>query len=272
MRNIVKRSITGTIYLIIITGSILLGKYAFSIVFLAITIAALFEFYKTIADNRFFPDKYTGILTGSALYIITFLAASDICSKELYLLIIPLFVLLFVVELFRDKPFPFVNLAVTILGIVYVSLPLSLLNYMVFPGACQDKYTYEILLGFLILIWTNDTAAYISGITLGRHKLFKRISPEKTWEGFIGGAAVTIIVALLIHNAFNLIDRIDLLVFGIIVSTIGVAGDLAESMLKRSTNIKDTGNILPGHGGILDRIDSMLLTAPLIFCYLMLVK
>lgn len=267
-----KRSITGTIYLIIIIGSILLGSYTFSLVFLAINILALFEFFKIIAGNGFFPEKYTGILTGSVLFIVTYLVASEVYGSKLYFLIIPLLVVLFIIELFRNKPSPFVNIGITILGIVYISLPLSLLNYLVFPKIQPDKYTYEIILGYLVLIWTNDTSAYISGITFGKHVLFKRISPKKTWEGFIGGALVTMVVAFLIHGAFDVINRTDLLVFGIIVSTIGVAGDLVESSLKRSTNIKDTGNILPGHGGILDRIDSILLTSPLIFCYLMLLK
>jgi phosphatidate cytidylyltransferase len=272
LSNLLKRSITGTIYLIILIGSILLGSYSFGLVFLGINILALFEFFKITGSNRFFPEKYTGLLTGSALFIITYLVASEIYSSKLYLLIVPMLVLLFIIELFRNKPFPFVNIGITILGIIYISLPLSLLNYVVFPKVQPDKYTYEIILGYLVLIWTNDTSAYISGITLGKHVLSERISPKKTWEGFIGGALATMIVAFLIHGAFDVINRTDLLVFGIIVSTIGVAGDLVESLLKRSTDIKDTGNILPGHGGILDRIDSILLTSPLVFCYLMLLK
>ncbi len=272
MSNFLIRSISGTVYLIIIIGSIFTGKYTFGLLFFTINILALLEFYKIIADKMFFPAKYTGIVIGSVLFVTTFLISSNRCNNQLYLVFIPLSVLITVPELFRNKPYPFINIAITMLGVLYISLPLSLLNYIVFHGIQPGNYSYEILLGYLILIWTNDTSAYISGITLGRHLLFKRVSPKKTWEGFIGGGVVTIIVAWLMSGTFTVIGRIDFLMFAVIVSIIGVAGDLAESLLKRSANLKDAGNILPGHGGILDRIDSLLLTSPLIFCYLMIIN
>jgi len=272
LSNLLKRSITGTIYLTLLIGSILLGKYTFSALFLAINVLALFEFFNIIANNKFFPNKYLGIAIGSALFILAFVISSKMSNSRFYIFLIPLLILLFCAEIYRNKHYPFVNIAITILGIVYISIPLSFLNYFVFPEIQQHKYTYEILLGYFILIWTNDTSAYIFGMTLGKHKLFKRVSPEKTWEGFIGGAVVTIIVACILPGAFNILNRIDFIVLGFIVSIFGVAGDLAESLLKRSINLKDTGKILPGHGGILDRIDSVLLTSPLIFGYLLVFK
>lgn len=213
-----------------------------------------------------------GIAFGSVLFILSFVISSGIAGSQLYFTLILLAVLVFIFELFRNKPDPFINVAVTFLGILYISVPLSFINYIVFPAGNLSGYTYSVLLGYLILIWTNDTSAYIFGLTIGKRKLFKRISPNKTWEGFIGGAIITIIVAVLIPGLFSTLNRTDLLAFGGIVSTAGVAGDLTESMLKRSMEIKDTGNILPGHGGVLDRIDSILLTSPLVFIYLVLFK
>jgi phosphatidate cytidylyltransferase len=272
LSNFIKRLITAAVCIILIIASLILGKYTYGLILFTVNLAALYEFFSIISYKNISPARYSGIIFGSVLFILSFLISSDIVSSQFYLTLIPLAVLVFIFELFRNKPDPFINIAFTFLGILYISVPLSIINYIVFPSGNLSGYTYSILLGYLILIWTNDTAAYIFGVIIGKHKLFKRISPKKTWEGFIGGAVTTIIVAILIPGLFSSLNRTDLLVFGGIISTIGVAGDLSESMLKRSIDIKDTGNILPGHGGVLDRIDSILLTSPLIFIYIALFK
>ncbi len=272
MSNFIKRLITGVLCIIIIIASLLLGKYTFGLVLFTVNLFALFEFFNIISNKNLYPVKYLGITFGSGLFIISFLISSNTVSSQFYLILIPLAVSVFIFEIFRNNPDPLINIAVTFLGVIYISVPLSFINYFVFPAGKMHEYTYSVLLAYLVLIWTNDTVAYIFGITIGKHKLFKRISPKKTWEGFIGGAVITIVVAWLIPGLFTILNRTDLLVFGGIISTIGVAGDLSESMFKRSIGIKDTGNILPGHGGILDRIDSILLTSPLVFIYLVLFK
>ncbi len=272
MSNPIKRIITAFICIVLIIASLLLGKYTYALILFTVNLVALFEFFNIISDKNLYPGRYLGIAFGSVVFILSFIISSKIVDNQLYLILIPFSVLVFIFELFRNKPDPFINVAVTFLGVIYISVPLSVLNYLAFPASNLFSYTYSIILGYLILIWTNDTSAYIFGMTIGKHKLFKRISPKKTWEGFFGGAIITIAVAWLIPGLFDSLNRTDLLVFGGIISTIGVAGDLSESMLKRSMNIKDTGNILPGHGGILDRIDSILLTSPLVFLYLVLFK
>lgn len=272
MSNFIKRLITAVVCIIIIIASLLLGRYTYGLILFTVNLVALYEFFNIISNKNLFPFRVLGITFGSILFILSFIISSNIVAGQLYLILIPLAVLVFIIELFRNKPSPFINVAVTFLGILYISVPLSLINYIVFPATNLYEYTYSVLLGYLVLIWTNDTSAYIFGMAIGRHKLFKRLSPKKTWEGFIGGLIITIIVAILIPGLFSTLDRTDLVVFGCIISTIGVAGDLSESMLKRSMDIKDTGNILPGHGGVLDRIDSILLTSPLVFLYLALLK
>jgi phosphatidate cytidylyltransferase len=272
LSNFVKRLITGLLCIILIIASLLLGKYTYGLVLFSVNLIALFEFFNIISNKNLSPGKYLGIALGSGLFIISFLISSNTVSNKFYLILIPLALLVFIFELFRNRPGPLINIAVTFFGAIYISVPLSLINYFVFPTDNISEYTYSVLLAYLVLIWTNDTAAYIFGKTIGKHTLFKRISPKKTWEGFIGGAVITIVVAWLIPGLFTFLNRTDLLVFGGVISTIGVAGDLSESMFKRSTGIKDTGNILPGHGGMLDRIDSILLTSPLVFLYLVLLK
>lgn len=272
MSNFIKRLITAALCIILIIGSLLLSKYTYGLIVFAVNMIALFEFFNIISNKNLNPGKYSGITFGSVLFILSFIISSNIVNSKLYLVLIPLTVLVFIFEISRNKPDPLINIAITFLAVIYISFPLSILNYFVFPPGNLSEYTYSILLGYLVLIWTNDTSAYIFGVTIGKHKLFKRISPKKTWEGFIGGTIVTIVVACLIPGLFSSLNRIDLLVFGGIISIFGVAGDLSESMFKRSMNLKDTGKMLPGHGGILDRIDSILLTSPLVFLYIVLYK
>jgi phosphatidate cytidylyltransferase len=272
LNNLVKRIITALLCLILIIGCLFLGEYTFFVISFAINLIALYEFYKIIPVNTIAPNRYLGLASGSVLFIISFMVSSGIFDEKLYLIMIPLLLAVFIFELFRKRENPAANIGITILGIVYISLPLSILNYLVFPAGGASGYTYRILLAYLILIWINDTAAYFSGITAGRHMLFKRISPKKTWEGFIGGMLFTFIAAWAVSELFDDLNLTDMLVFAGIVSLIGVAGDLTESMFKRSIKVKDTGKLFPGHGGILDRIDSILMTSPLIFIYLELFK
>jgi phosphatidate cytidylyltransferase len=140
---------------------------------------------------------------------------------------------------------------------------------MVFNSTTIEcSYTYEILLIYFLLIWANDTGAYLFGVSIGKHKIFPRISPKKSWEGFFGGLFFTAIVAWAISLYFHNITFAHWLVIGLLSAIIGVFGDLVESMLKRSIDVKDSGKFLPGHGGVLDRFDSVFLSAPIVFAYL----
>jgi phosphatidate cytidylyltransferase len=176
-------------------------------------------------------------------------------------------VLVFIVELYRNKPSPFENIALTLLGILYIVLPFGLLNFLFIPGL---NHVYILLLCYFAILWINDTFAYLFGRTFGKHRLFERISPKKSWEGSIGGALTSIFAAWLISSLENSLPFMHWLAIAAIIVIAGALGDLIESMLKRSLNCKDSGTLLPGHGGILDRFDAVFISAPLIFVYIQL--
>jgi phosphatidate cytidylyltransferase len=164
---------------------------------------------------------------------------------------------------------PFTNIAFTFLGIFYIAMPFSLLNHAVFhetEGLLQ--YNYEIILGSLLILWASDSGAYFAGTLFGKHRLFERISPKKSWEGFWGGAALATAMTYALSLYFQTLTIVDWLIIGLIIVVGGTFGDLVESLLKRSIEIKDSGDSLPGHGGFLDRFDGLLISAPFIVAYL----
>lgn len=187
-------------------------------------------------------------------------------GKYFILLIIPL-LLLFIIELYRKNEGPFENIAVSLLGLLYIALPISLLSLLVVPLADGIYNPYPLLLIF-VLIWCFDTGAYLSGVAFGRHKLFPRISPKKSWEGVVGGVILTIIAALVFSHFYKPVDNLGMVLAAVLAAAGATFGDLAESMLKRSADIKDSGKLLPGHGGLLDRIDSLLFVGPIIYVFL----
>jgi phosphatidate cytidylyltransferase len=270
LKNLLTRTLTGTLYLAVFIGALLLGKYTFFALFLAISLIALWEFYAMVILMGHQPMKYLGMFIDTALFLLVF----EICSRNLplsfILFFVPAIVFVFILELYRNKSNPMSNISFTLLGILYVSMPLILFNKLAFYFS--QEYNYQIILGFFILLWINDVFAFIFGISFGKHKLFERVSPKKSWEGFFGGTLITLIAAYILGTPFFLLNRTDWMIIGLIISIAGVFGDLTESLFKRTAEIKDSGKILPGHGGMLDRIDSVLLSSPLVFAYLMLIN
>jgi phosphatidate cytidylyltransferase len=160
---------------------------------------------------------------------------------------------------------PFTNIAFTFLGIFYVAVPFAILNVVVYE---EGNYNYEIILGSLLILWASDTGAYFAGTRFGKRKLFERISPKKSWEGFVGGAVLALIFVFGLSLFLHSLTVEQWLIVGIIIIVGGTFGDLIESLLKRSIEIKDSGDSLPGHGGFLDRFDGLLISAPFIAAYL----
>ena len=160
---------------------------------------------------------------------------------------------------------PFTNIAFTFLGIFYVAVPFVLLNVAVFH---EGRYNYEVILGALLILWASDTGAYFAGTRFGKRKLFERISPKKSWEGFVGGAVLALIFAWGCALYLHSLRPQDWMIVGVLIIVGGTFGDLIESLLKRSIEIKDSGDSLPGHGGFLDRFDGLLISAPFIAAYL----
>lgn len=268
MNNFVQRTISGAVFVILIVGSIIWNQYAFGILFSVITALSLLEFHKnTNQEKKIEVNKYIALIGGILLFGSSFLYASGILPAKILLTYGMYIVLIFIAELYRKKEQPIHNLSYFLLGQIYIALPFSLLNFILFFPTYQPL----ILLALFVTIWVNDTGAYLTGMTFGKHRLFERISPKKSWEGFIGGAVFALISGYVFHLFVPEISLIKWFIFSEIVVIFGTFGDLIESLIKRTLGVKDSGNIIPGHGGILDRFDSMLLAAPAIFIYLQLI-
>ena len=169
-------------------------------------------------------------------------------------------------KLYAKKNNPIHNWAYFILGQVFIALPFSLLNYIIFIKDFQPI----ILLAVFATIWVNDTGAYLVGVTFGKHRLFERISPKKSWEGFIGGVLFALLSGYTFSRFIPEISLLNWFIFSEIIVIFGTFGDLTESLLKRTLDVKDSGDVIPGHGGLLDRFDSMLLAAPAVYIFLSL--
>ncbi len=269
MSNFLLRTISGILFVISIIGALIIGKYSFLIVYGAILVLSMFEFYNLSLKARIKPQIFLGILIGLSIFIASYLFATGMIEGILLTGFIPIVMTVFIFELYRNHRRPFHNIAFTYLGILYIAVPLSLFNFIVFGSTSVNiTYSYEILLGYFFLIWANDTGAYLFGVSIGKHRMFPRISPKKSWEGFFGGIIFTTIIAWAISLYFHNITFAHWLMIGLISAIAGVFGDLVESMYKRSLEVKDSGKFLPGHGGILDRFDSIFLSAPIVFAYL----
>jgi phosphatidate cytidylyltransferase len=271
-KNLITRSITGIVFLAVVLTAILVNEYLYIAVFTLITVIAQAELYIMIEKNGYATQKLYGIFTGVVIYVSTFLVAKYIIPPTSYFIGIFLIILLFILELYQKREHHFRSIAMTIIGIVYVVIPLSTLNFIAFAGINQDQYTYVYLLAMFSMIWVNDTGAYMIGSLIGKHPLFPSISPKKSWEGSIGGFLFTMLAAFIISLFFHGLNLYEWFIFAAVVVVFGTYGDLVESHIKRSTGVKDSGKLMPGHGGLLDRFDSTFFVAPMIFLYLKVIE
>ncbi len=261
------RAITAFFFTIVMLGSFFFGKYTFSIFYLALSTLALLEFYKLLKTTGAKPNLEMGISLSLFIFLIVISGnIFDFGSKYL-LLIIPFAFLVFILELYKKEEEPFANIGYTFLGIMYVTVPFCLFYGL---GFLHHHYNFDLPLSFILMLWASDTGAYLFGRKLGKTKLFERHSPKKSWEGFFGGVLTSVLVAFLISLIFTGINVFILMGMAVLVVSFGTLGDLVESMLKRSLDVKDSGTLLPGHGGILDRFDGLLIGAPIVFTYLYL--
>lgn len=272
MNNFVVRSLTAIVFAATLMGCILAGTYSFIALFLLISALGANEFYALLKKADYRPQTAYGILLSILVFLAVALLAITNNSAGIYL-VLALASMSFFIELYRKEPQPFANVALTLLAPVYVALPFALLLFVANSGG-HAGYEYDpyTVLGYFFLVWTSDTCAYLCGKAFGRHPLFQRISPKKTWEGTIGGGLCAVGVAFLISEFFTGLSVVEWVGAAIIIVVAGNLGDLSESMLKRSVEVKDSGNILPGHGGILDRFDAVILSVPLVQGFLFLIR
>ena len=226
-----------------------------------------FSIYKLSGLDGMLPLKSFGTFLGLMIFCLTFLVEKEHLPMKYFYLIFPIVSLTFFIKLYKktDKK-PFTGVAYTFLGLFYVAVPFSLLNLAVF--SVDATYNYQIIIGCLLILWASDTGAYFAGTKFGKTKLFERVSPKKSWEGFLGGAFSAIGVAFVLTRYFHVIEDWKWLVIAGIIIIAGTYGDLIESLFKRSIEIKDSGKGLPGHGGFMDRFDGLLLSAPFITAFL----
>ena len=278
MKNLIIRSITGVLFVAIIVVSFL-NSIAMTLLFALITGLTLWEFCGLVNEQKGVQiNKFISTVAGVYLFFAMRAYLSDIglVHSEVFIPYLLSVIYLLISELYLKNENPVVNWAFTMLGQMYVALPFALLNVLAFRSTPDGVvYSYLAPLCIFIFLWSNDTGAYCFGSLFGKHKLFPRISPAKSWEGSIGGGIFVIIIAGLIGYFTELNGVNDLKMnipqwmgLGLTVVVFGTWGDLVESLLKRTFKIKDSGSILPGHGGMLDRFDSSLLAIPASVVYL----
>ena len=279
MKNLMVRTLSGLVLVAVFVGAVVGSQWSFGAMLLLILVGGQTEFYKLARETGLSPQRWMGLAVGVLLFALNFIVfrqfsrsvTDEAGGAVLYLLLYIGLLLptLFVCELFRRSATPLANLGATLLGVLYVAVPLSLLLYV--PVLAGDGvWRPETVLCYIFIIWANDVFAYLVGMTFGRHRLCERLSPKKSWEGFFGGLAGAVATGLAAAYALDA----NYWVWGglaLVASLSGVAGDLVESMFKREAGVKDSGQVIPGHGGVLDRFDALLLSAPYVFLYLLLV-
>ena len=274
-RKFFRRALTGVVYAVAVTGCTLWGPLTFGLLFTLISALTVHELGALIKHNgKAEPNQLLPAVAAACL----FLATMGCCTRpsggqHLFLPYIALLICLLIAELYLKKADPISNWACTMLSQVYVALPFALLNVLAYHPTPQGTIAYNPILplSVFVILWLNDSGAYCVGVLLGRHRLFPRISPKKSWEGSIGGGIIALIGSLVFARYFHFLSPGKWLGLAVVVVVFGAWGDLVESLFKRQLGLKDSGHVLPGHGGWLDRMDSMLLAVPAAVGYLWLV-
>ncbi len=279
MKNLILRTLTGICFVALLVGCIVAGPNTFIYLFAVVTALALLEFGKVVNhhDGASVSAKLN-VPLGVFLFLTVSFALRDKSGFSLsvsFALLLLLVMLLLICELYRKAAHPLKNWAYAFASQIYVTLPFCLLAVLAFrTGISGYVYNYVVPLAIFIFLWTSDTGAYCCGSMLSKYipaKLFPRISPNKSWIGSIGGGVLCVVAALIMWQVFDCWSAFVWIGFGLVVCVFGTLGDLVESLLKRLLGIKDSGNILPGHGGMLDRFDSALLAIPATLCYFCLI-
>lgn len=271
MKNLLVRTASGAVLAAVMFGAVLWSRWSLGALLALLIVGGMAEFYALARKCGSTPQPVIGMVAGLAVLAIACFGRSTFGNGLFALLL--LLPLSFICELWRKSEHPLPNIGATLMGVLYVAVPFSLLYLFVYSGHSDffgSLFHKLVLLGFIVTIWANDVCAYLVGWAFGRHPLFPRLSPKKSWEGFIGGVVGAVCFGLL--AAWFLNDSYGAWAgLAIVASVTGVVGDLVESMFKRAAGVKDSGTLIPGHGGVLDRFDALLLATPFVFAYLLFV-
>lgn len=270
--NFLQRAITGILFVGVLVGCILYDPWTFSALFVVISALTIREFGHLINQVEGVSiNKNITMLAGVYLYMAVMAFCTNLSGSKIFLPYLLLIMYLMISELYLKKENPVMNWAYSMLSQLYIALPFAMLNILSFHTSPMDtsvSYNPILPLSVFVFIWLSDTGAYCVGSLIGRHRLFERISPKKSWEGSIGGGIVAIGSSFIFTHYFPIMNMAEWAGLALIVVIFGTWGDLTESLLKRQLHIKDSGAILPGHGGMLDRFDSALMAIPAAVVYL----
>ena len=278
--NFVKRAVTGVIFVAVLVGAICGGPVSFTILFSLITALTIWEF-GTIVERtgEVQMNKRICVLSGVFLFLCFGYVGLMPGSVEIFIPYLFLMIYLLVSELYKKQKNPVNNWAYGMMSQMYIALSFSLLNVLAYHSVSDggadismSAYNPVLPLSIFIFTWVNDTGAYCSGMLFGKHRLFERISPKKSWEGSVGGAVLCVVAAMVLAHYFPFMTAGEWCGLALVVAVFGTWGDLTESLLKRTLGLKDSGHILPGHGGMLDRFDSTLMAVPAAVVYLYVMK
>ncbi|MCK9159335.1 MAG: phosphatidate cytidylyltransferase [Bacteroidaceae bacterium] len=277
MKNILlKRTITGALFVAIIVSCTLYSPLSFGTLFLIISAMTVYEFTNLINNAEGVNiNKIITMLGAGYLFLAVMEYSINSASLIVFVPYVLLLLYLLISELYLKRTSPLLNWAYAMLSQLYIALPFSMLNILTFHYNKMDnsvEFNSILPLSIFLFIWANDTGAYCIGSLFGKHKLFERISPHKTWEGFAGGAIFTIITALILSYTSPFMTIFEWIGMAITIVIFGTWGDLTESLLKRQIGVKDSGTFLPGHGGLLDRFDSALMAIPAAVIYLCIIQ
>lgn len=283
LKNFIVRTLSGAVLLLIVLGASFAGYVGYALLLGVITLGGVVEFYRLAQAKGIEPQRGWGVVSAMLMYLAgAFVGGGFVLGVDveeiagvglfgagilLFALALILLIAVFFTEVFRNRSNPMLNIATTIMGVVYVGLPMSLMVIVPLLLGGVGVWSAWYFICYLFLVWGNDIFAYLVGVTMGRHKMCERLSPKKSWEGFVGGVlgslAMGAVGAMVTDGSYGL-----WLGLALVVSLSSVVGDLVESMFKRDAGVKDSGRIMPGHGGILDRFDALILSAPCAFIYL----
>ena len=272
LKNFIIRTLSGIVMVATLIGATLFSKLTFVLLLLAITLGGEWEFYRLAKKAGTSPQRFVGMLAGFLMIMAAAAALHEILAITAVLMVafMILIPMPLIFELYRKSATPMANVGITYAGVIYVALPMALLTFFPMMLGNGEWKPWSVIL-YIFIIWANDVFAYLFGITLGKHRLFERISPKKSWEGFFGGLLGAMAMGFV---AAKVLDANVAMWIGLalIAAITGVFGDLVESMLKRSVDVKDSGSFIPGHGGWLDRFDALIFSVPFAFIYLVIVE
>lgn len=271
MKDLTQRTITGIAYIFFMLAGIAFHPLVFLIVFGVFLYLTQLEFYKLVETAGATPRKTTGLALGVICFLVGFGMVNNLLPEKSYLIFIPALIFIFLVESLTQKSGILQNSAITFTGFVYVAIPFSLLNFITHPGyPVHTVFDTKTIMGVFFIVWTFDSMAYVAGSKFGKHKIHAKISPNKSWEGFISGTVFALIMGCINAWIFKSPSLVHWLIIAALTAIFGTLGDLFESVIKRRLKVKDSGSFLPGHGGLLDRFDSLLFVIPVIYVWLSL--